>query len=231
MQVISEMAGEQESIVKEFKDSLKGNLLSIIVYGMEYEKYFVVLRRFDFGFLDKNAALIQKWEKKKEIIFMMHSEIGSNIKIFPLEFLNMKMGYTLLYGKNVLNRLKFRKADVARELRFYIRSKLINLRKGYISVYKNRRNLSKLVMHAFPTLMPVCCGIFFLKKESHPAKCSDMLFYLSSKYDIDLNVLNEINHCKGNKLGIEELKMYVKRLIILLESLYGLLTQIAEDED
>lgn len=220
---------ENKKLVEDFKNSLQDNLLSIFSYGQKYERYLIIPHHLDFDIIEKNAKLIREWEKKsREITLMSSGEISSATKIFALEFLNIKMDYNLLYGKDIFTSLKFKRIDVIRELQFYLRSKLMNLRKGYIAVSENRKKLSKLVMHAVPTLMPMCCGMFFLKKKSCPDNCSTMLTQLSSDYKIDLSVLNEISMVKDKKISKEELKTYVKRLTTLLESLYKLIGSIAK---
>ncbi len=113
---------------------------------------------------------------------------------------------------------------------FNLKSKLMNLRKGYIAVSENHKKLSKLVMRAIPTLMPMCCGMFFLKKKLCPDNCSTMLTQLPLDYKIDLSVLDEINMVKDKKISKEELKTYVKRLITLLDSLYKLIGSTTKDE-
>jgi len=125
----------------------------------------------------------------------------------------------------------FRREYVRRELEFEFRSKLISLRQGFLEVSGRKGKLHELVSSAVPTLLPICYGLLYVRGVVVPASVDEIFAEITRVYEINVDVLRAIERGEAEKEGVSGLKVYVKKLMILLAELGELLDEmIIEDE-
>jgi len=212
-----------ENIIKDFKERLKDNLVAAIKFGTEGEpnNLLLVFDELDFDMLEQIKPLIIRHKRETNLVPVLFTERGlkDGADVFPLEFLDMKYPHTVLYGKNVINNIKFEKKHVRRQLEFELRSKLIHLRENYIWIKKDKE-LRALLLSAVPSLMPLFYGLLFLKNvKKMPTKLNALFELIKEKYKIDVGVLKEIKELKDRKVSSDELVGYVKELMKFLDEL------------
>lgn len=213
-----------EELIKEMEDLIGDNLISVVKFGSEGEpnNLLLVLNRLDFDILNKIKPLVIKHRKKGFVVPLLFTkeELFDGVDVFPLEFLDIKYPYKILYGEEIINQVKFDKRHVRRQLEFEFRSKLIHLREDYIWI-KNPKELESLLISAVPTIMPLFYGLLFLKNIKPSTKLDKLFRLVSQHYKINLDILKKIKKIKEGKIKInkEELDECVKELIILLTDL------------
>lgn len=213
-----------EELIKEMKELISDNLISVVKFGSEGEpnNLLLVLNKLDFNILNEIKPLVIKYRKKGFVVPLLFTkeELFDGADVFPLEFLDIKYPHKTLYGKEIINKIKFDKKHVRRQLEFEFRSKLIHLRENYIWI-KGDKELRNLLISAVPTLMPLFYGLLFLKNIKAPTDLNGLFELVSKDYNVNLDILKKIKRIKEEKIKIkdEELKEYVKELIILLTDL------------
>lgn len=214
--------------IDNFRRALGDNLLLIAAYGRDDAQYLIVTEKLDFNSLHSVQNLVREFNEKtgKFPLFLTREELRDGLDVFPLEFLNMKLNHEILWGDDLLSSLKFDKKYVRRELEFEFRSKLINLRQGYLEVAKSRENLMILVKKSVPTLMPICNGLLFLKDIEVPKSTADIFEAVSVGYDADSDILKRIYETDIEKLSEADIKEYIGGLMILLSDLGGKLDEM-----
>ena len=124
--------------------------------------------------------------------------------VFPLEFLNIKLNHKILYGGGILKNLEFEKKFVRRELEFEFRSKLINLRQGYLEV-ENKKQFKIILEKAIPTLIPILNGLLFLKDIDIPNDLDEIFNLVSKEYKTDLSILKNLETLTNAEESIKDL--------------------------
>ena len=224
-----------EQLIKEMKELNGDNLISVIKFGSEGEpnNILLVLNKLDFNILNGIKPLVIKHKKKGFVVPLIFTkeELFDGADVFPLEFLDMKYPHETLYGEDIINKVKFDKKQVRRQLEFEFRSKLIHLRENYIWI-KNPNELKNLLISAVPVIMPLFYGLLFLKNIEPSTKLDNLFKLVSDEYKVNLDILKKIKALKlstkskglnifqkGEKINQEILNEYVNELIVLLTDL------------
>ncbi len=213
-----------EELIKEMKNLIGNNLISVVKFGSEGEpnNLLLVLNKLDFDILNEIKPMIIKHRKRNNIVPLIFTkeELFDGADVFPLGFLDIKQPHTTLDGEEIIDKIKFDKKHVRRQLEFEFRSKLIHLRENYIGI-KSNKELKNLLISAVPTLMPLFYGLLFLKNVKAPTNLDELFKLVSQKYKVELDILKKIKQIKEGEIKIknEELDEYVKELIVLLTDL------------
>lgn len=210
-----------EKLILRIKEILGENLTSVATYGKEDEQLLVVVNKLDFGLLKAVQDMSTGYYKKsgKLPLFLTEEELTDGHDVFPLEFLNIKLNHKIIYGTDIFTELQFDKNHVRRELEFEFRSKLINLRQGYLELAKSKKDLRLLVNKAVPTLLPICNGLLFVKDVVIPDSITELFTAINKEYGVNIDILTEIHEININKVSEEQLRGYVDRLMQLLSNL------------
>lgn len=193
--------------------SILGNELLTI---SEYEgKYVVIVKRLGFDILEKAYEEAQKINPLP--LFLTEEEILDGLDVFPLEYFTIQQTHTLLYGKDLFSELEFSKEDIRRQLEFEFRSKLIQLREGYLQIAHNSKLLQELIQKATPTLLPLCRGLLFLKTKDLPERITDIYDELANSYRINVTILHKLYNLRP--YTADEQKEIIQKLINLLEEM------------
>jgi hypothetical protein len=215
-----------EQLIQKLKNVLKENLISIIKFGTEGEQnnILIITRKLDIYTLEKIKLIIIEYSKKTNVVPILFTKKGiiDGADVFPLEFLDMKYPHTILYGKDIIEKVKIQKKNVRRQLEFELRSKLIHLRENYIWIKKSKE-LKALLKSAIPSLMPLFYGLLYLKDVKPPIDLDSLYRNVGNIYKIDMSLFRKI---KQNKIKDEQLSFYVKNLIVLLEKLISIVDHI-----
>ncbi len=213
-----------EQLIKEMEELISDNLISVVKFGSEGEpnNILLVLNKLDFNVLNDIKPLVIRHRKKGFVVPLIFTkeEFFDGADVFPLEFLDIKYPHQTLYGEETINKIKFDKKHVRRQLEFEFRSKLIHLRENYIWI-KNPKELKALLISVVPVIMPLFYGLLFLKNIKPSTKLDSLFKLVSQEYKINLDIIKKIKKLKEEKIKIknEELDEYVNELIVLLADL------------
>ncbi|MBL7054672.1 hypothetical protein ISS05_02855 [Candidatus Woesearchaeota archaeon] len=213
-----------EQLIKEMKEEIGDNLVSVVKFGSEGEpnNLLLVLNRLDFDVLNDIKPVVIKHRKKGFVVPLLFTkeELFDGADVFPLEFLDIKQPHKTVYGEEIIDKIKLNKKHVRRQLEFEFRSKLIHLRENYIWI-KHDKELKDLLISAVPTLMPLFYGLLFLKGIKAPTNLDGLFRLVAKNYKVNLDILKRIKKIKEEKLKTkkEELREYVKELIGVLADL------------
>jgi len=210
-----------DELIDEMKSVIGDNLLSVVRFGSEGEpnNIVLVLKTLDFHNLNEVKQVVVKHRKKGFVVPLLFTkkELFDGSDVFPLEFLDIKYPHKTLYGEEIIDKIKFDKKHVRRQLEFEFRSKLIHLRENYIWI-RHPKELKSLVVSAVPTIMPLFYGLLFLKSVKPSTNLGNLFKLVSQKYKVDLTILKKIKKLKDEKVTNEELDVYVQELIVLLSA-------------
>jgi len=202
---------EQEKFIDALKEEIGDEIISALVYGDG--ECLVVTENLDFSILKRISKITLKFNRDINFpLFLKRSGITNACDVFPLEFINMKVDYRVIYGEDILGGLTFKREDVARELEFELRTKLITLRQGFLSANSDDA-VRALIKRAVPTMRPVCAGLLFIKNQEIPGSKDEIL---DADYRVNTAVLKNI------KTGtFENPGQVIEQIMKMLEDLIG----------
>jgi hypothetical protein len=210
------MAKDTETKIKEI---LGEDLVTLAEYYTGDEKKLLAICK------NLDLDILQKLKESKEIpILFTKEELMQGVDVFPVEFLNIKLHYKILYGEDILKDIKISKENLRHQLEFEFRSKLIHLRSEYLMF--SGKELEDLILSAVPALAPIIGGLVYLKDLQH-GDTREMFDIVSKGYGIDVSVLKEIYDVRREKAKFKKDKeQYIKELINVLSGIGKIIDEL-----
>jgi len=200
-----------ENFVQKIKDLYRDELVSIILYGSAASGEFVgrhsnlnilvILKNTDLDNLRRVSKVINKF-KMINPLFLTEGYIESSTDIFPIEFLDIKENYSLLYGKDVLKDIHIETRNLRFQCEQELKAKLINLRQLYLKLCRNKIALRNLLFKSFTSILHILRNVLRLKGKEPPYLKQDILRGLAAEFQIDLNAWEKILFAKNQGLKL-----------------------------
>ncbi|WAC08786.1 MAG: hypothetical protein OS130_06265 [Thermodesulfobacteriota bacterium] len=166
-----------ESFVNDYQKTFGSDLLNVILYGSgargEYIpkksdiNFLIILAENGMRLLSKAIPLVSQWHKQRVStpIFLTPASIASSLDTFPIELLNIKAAYTVVYGDDFLKNLTFDKRYLRLQCEREVRGKLVHLRKHFLETGGNWHKTEALIAASLPTFFSLFQAIIFLKDK------------------------------------------------------------------
>jgi predicted nucleotidyltransferase len=203
-----------EQYVTDYRGAFGDNLVSVFMYGSavthEYRPRHsdintaVVLGSFDIPELDKSLDIAKKWLIKKVAVpfFMTKEYIAASLDSYPIEFIDMRSNYKVLFGEDVLARLDIRKEHVRLQCERELRGIALHLRREYVRTSNGRAALSQLLSASVKRLLPIFKALLVLNDKQIPKLKSDIIMAVEEQYNLGVSVFTELTSpvvkAKGN---------------------------------
>ena len=193
-----------DTFVANLRECFGEGLVAVILYGpaargeemkgRTFIHFVVVVRDSTPSALAPCTAFMKRWVKERIAapLFITSEYIGNSLDTFPLEFMEMKNSYAVVYGEDVLGGIEFRAGDVRSECEREIKGKLLHLRAEYLALRGNWKELAHLVHRSLETFRLVFTGALFLKKHPAPEKTPDLLETVAAEYGLDGALLRRL---------------------------------------
>ncbi len=164
-----------DEIEKDFRAIFNDAIISIILYGSGAGSDFnphtsdlnflIILSEEAIDHLDKAIETVSRWRKKNVAtpLFMTQSYIESSLDSYPLEFLNMKKNYILVYGKDVLKDISLQPHHLRLQCEREIKGKLLLLREGFLETEGKQKRIKELIKASITAFISIFNGLLYLK--------------------------------------------------------------------
>ena len=162
-------------IEKDFRAIFNDAIISIILYGSGAGSDFnphtsdlnflIILSEEAIDHLDKAIETVSRWRKRNVAtpLFMTKSYIESSLDSYPLEFLNMKKNYILVYGKDVLKDISLQPHHLRLQCEREIKGKLLLLREGFLETEGKQKRIKELIKASITAFISIFNGLLYLK--------------------------------------------------------------------
>lgn len=173
------------------------------IHGKSDINSVLVLKEITPHVLDMLASMGKRYGKKRirAPLIMTREYIRGSLDVFPIEFMDIKIIHSTIYGDEMFSHLEIDKSMLRLQCERDLKAKLINLRQGYISCAGKTSALTMLLIDAFPGFFPLFRSMLSLvqinKLPSLPK--ADVLSDIESTFDTHLDVLKEIQSIRGKK--------------------------------
>jgi len=226
---MSKIPGKPEEIFGDFSHEVKAlfgaDLISIILYGSaargEYVpkksdiNFMIVLSENGISRLGEAMALTAKWHKRKVAtpLFLTQNYIASSLDTFPIEFLNFKTAYRLIFGEDVLKDLGFDKKFVRLQCERELKGKLLQLRENFLETGGKKQNIEALIRLSLPTFFSIFQAVLFLNDKQPARGINDLLAFMANDLQLDTGLFRKLNEIKRG-----EKKLAASEAVSLMEN-------------
>ncbi|MFA5929033.1 MAG: hypothetical protein WC838_07035 [Candidatus Margulisiibacteriota bacterium] len=226
------LAEVNATLQKDLQQACGKDLLALLYYGSEASSqflnadsdhnYLVVLAKLGPDALVKLAPLQNSWKKRFRVspLFLTRDDIVCSCDVFPIEFLNIKSTYTIVFGEDIFQKLDIPLTHLRTQCEQSLKGKLIILRQGFL---EDPRQAVALIRNSLPAYVLVFKNILSLLGETVPANSLDVFKLISAKAGLDEKVFSSLSElAKGKrkasgKEGAQYFGIYIQELHKLSE--------------
>jgi predicted nucleotidyltransferase len=220
-------------IIEDLKGVFGRGLESIILYGSgargdyvagKSDINFLVVLAADTALdLEKVLPLIPKWKKRSIAtpLIMSRTFIASTLDVYPVEFLNMKRHYQVIYGEDALKDLAFDKPSLRLQCEREMKGKLLLLRTGFLETAGKTENLKRLLAASITAFLSIFNALLTLKDRKPPGGRREVVTVLAETFGIDATpFLRCIDLREGSKdLSLRDQKTVFESYVTEIEKL------------
>lgn len=232
------VAKEFKDILGDFIESLKtayaSGLISVTLYGSAASGEFtgkhsninllIVLGDTGLDNLNKvSKIIISRKFQVLNPLFFTEDYIRDLLDVFPIEFLDMKENYVVLYGKDCLKDLEIDLKNLRFQCEQELKAKLINMKSIYLR-NKDKNSLRNLLFKSFTSIVHILRNLLRLKGLEPAYSKEDVLVEFKREFNINTDNLHKILVSKLNnqKLSYEEIESLFFALVADLEKIVSI---------
>jgi len=206
-----------DDFVQKLKETYQDQLVSAILYGSAASGEFahkhsninllVVLKNTGLENLDKISKIVTA--RKFQILnplFLTEDYIKESLDVFPIEFLDMKENFVVLYGRDILEGLEIDLRNLRFQCEHELRAKLLNLKNIYLKS-KDKFTLRTLLFGYFTSITHILRNLLRLKGKRPPYAKEEVLNEVAQELGINTNNFKKILEAKrkNSRLSYKEL--------------------------
>jgi hypothetical protein len=225
------------TLVKDLKDIYGENLVSVILYGENIEQkasksqsVIVIFNKLDASVLKNAIPAINKWKKTKNPlpIVMTEEEWFSSADVYPIEYIEIKNNYEILYGKNVVAPMAVSKHDLRLQCEYETKNLLVKIRQIYLGNSDNHNFMVKTLEEASIKLIRILKSALNLFDITAPDEYSEVIQKMTEQTKFDGEIFVEILSAKENKrkFAPQKIESLVQRAINSTDLLYMFISDL-----
>ncbi len=200
-----------ESYLEQLKVIFGPGLISVIVYGSMVSGEFtnqhsdinllIVLDDDTLSNLAKASGLVNQNKFSKFIpMFFTQKYLDNSNDVFPIEFLDMKDNYALIFGKDVLKDVNIDIKNLRFQCEQELKIKLLSLKRFYLKNKSNRKLLEKFLFKACASILHILRNLARFKGKSPVYLKADILRQLNQELGINAPSFAKVLEIKNKKL-------------------------------
>jgi hypothetical protein len=180
MYTISDPITLSQKVLTDYMNCYGKHLVSFIVYGSAAGADFdpkssdvnllIVLDSITLQSLNTSLRIQSRWIKQRvsRPLFMDKEYIATSLDSFPVEFLNLKYNYKVIYGEDVLENIKINHEDVRVQVERELKGKWLHLMLEWLEVSNNTSLLSNLLKVSLKDFSAAFRGLLYIKQKPIP---------------------------------------------------------------
>jgi len=186
------------------------NLKSISLYGSAVGEDFIpkesnvnllfIMERIDSPDLKKSLKLVSQGRRKGIVpLFLTIQHMKSSTDTFPVEFLEMKENYIVLYGRDILGELKVDSRNVRLQCEQQLKGGLIRLYQLYLEIGMRDKRIRSLLINSLTSFIPIFRSLLRLKGKVLPVKKRDIISDLEREFSVSGDIFLKVLQMKEGK--------------------------------
>jgi len=220
-----------EEIFEEFsndcREAFGEALRSIVLYGSgasaDYRpersdvNFLIVLSEEGIRALNACFKLVGKWRARRVATPLVMTEqcIVSSLDSFPLEFLNIRHQYSVVWGHDPLVAVRIDPEKLRLQCEREVKGKLVQLRGAYVASEGRKRELLGMVTQSITAFVSIFRGILYLCQGEVPVHRGAVIARVADTTGVDEVVFLRLVQIKEGKVkvGPAELHAHVIRYL------------------
>lgn len=216
--------------VHDYKEAFGPDLLGVVLYGSgargEYIpkksdiNFMIILTEEGINRLGKTIPLVSKWHKRRVStpLFLTKKYIESSLDTFPIEFLNFKTAYRLIYGEDVLKDLTFDRKLVRLQCERELKGKLLQLRENFLETEGDKQKIKTLISLSLPTFFSIFQAVLFIKEKETIREKEQLLTAISQEtglskgHFVELTAIKEGRKKITSKEAVGSMEKYIEEI-------------------
>ena len=229
-----------DEITKDFKTIFEDALISIMLYGSGAGSDFnpgtsdlnfcIILSEEAIDSLDRAIETVSRWRKRNVAtpLFMTQSYIQSSLDSYPLEFLNIKKNYILVYGKDVLKDISIEGPHLRLQCEREIKGKLLLLREGFLETEGKQKRIKELIKASITAFISIFNGLLYLKGIEIPPTRREIIQSVAKEIPINQEIFMKCLDIKQGKaeFSSSEVKDLFKAYMVEARKLWAVVDKM-----
>ncbi|MBN1575774.1 MAG: hypothetical protein JW913_04435 [Chitinispirillaceae bacterium] len=195
-----------DRLVAGFSNAAGERLLGIAMYGSavshEYRpgksdvNILVVLADTSAVVLRAIAPVQVRWMRRGVAapLYLTPRTIASSLESFPVEFLDMRHAYRVLYGEDFLAPLQLRAGDLLLQCERELAGLTLHLTREFVHACRDPRRVGGVLASSLRRLLPVFKAIVVLSQQKIPSATAEIVAAVEDLTGLGASVLSEINN-------------------------------------
>jgi predicted nucleotidyltransferase len=216
--------------VHDYKEAFGPDLLGVVLYGSgargEYVpkksdiNFMIILTEEGINRLGKTIPLVSKWHKRRVStpLFLTKEYIESSLDTFPIEFLNFRTAYRLIYGEDVLKDLAFDRKLVRLQCERELKGKLLQLRENFLETEGDKQKIRTLISLSLPTFFSIFQAVLFIKEKETIREKEQLITAISQEtglskgHFVELTAIKEGRKKITSKESVAFMEKYIEEI-------------------
>lgn len=203
-------------LVSDYKNLFGGDLLSIILYGSatgpEYNpgksdiNFLILLSEEGINKLDLAFSTVRKWRKRGVAVPLLLTKgyVESSLDIYPIEYLNLRNSYEVVFGEDILKDLKFDHEHLRLQCEREIKGKLLLLRESFLESLGKGNALQDIIRESLPAFLSIFEALLYLKGKEPPQSRRELIGAISEEFETDKQVFERLIDLREGKIRPKE---------------------------
>lgn len=215
------------NLIENLKNTFGDKLVSVILYGScasnACENNFsdinliVVIDNLLAVDLKNAAVALKDFQKTKNPLplFMDKEEWFNSCDVYPIEYLDIKERYSILYGEDIVKPLAVEKSNLRLQCEHEVKNLLIKLRQNYLAQSNNLKAIEELLKKSSKSFFALFRAILRLTQDAVPFEHAQAIDSLAEKVTIDKEVFLKLLDLRANPKAISknEHEITIQKLI------------------
>ena len=192
--------------------ALGDELVSIILFGSaargEYLRsrsdinFLVILTDNGIAKLQTLSALTSRWRKRRVAtpLFMTAEDIHASLDTFPIEFLNIRRHYQVVYGRDVLAGLEFDHSHLRLQSERELKAKALLLLERFVELDGDTGKIRGLIAESVTAFLSIFRALLYLKGVDSPVGKVELIDAAAGQYGIDAEIFRICIDIKEGKI-------------------------------
>lgn len=194
------------------KDIYAESLNSVIIYGSAASGEFahkhsninvlIILNDTDLKNISKSCKLISSRKYRLiDPLFLTEDYIKRSLDVFPIEFLDMKDNYQVIFGKDVLKDLNIGIKNLRFQCEQELKARIINLKKSYLKI-RRKADLENLLLKTFTSFIHLLRNLIRLNGKTPAYPKEDVIKEAVNEFKLDPEIPTRILQIRNNKIKL-----------------------------
>jgi predicted nucleotidyltransferase len=217
-------------ITADCKAAFGDDLISIILYGSAAGgnylpgksdiNFMITLTDRGMESLDRAMDMVKQWRTRTVALplFVTPSYISDSLDSYPVEFINIRRRYKVVYGEDLLAPIQPARRHIRLQIERELRGKLLHLREGWLDTEGKTRKIRELITVSLTAFIALFAALLYLKGIDIPAERRDIITAAGNAFGFNAFVFLDCDRVSRGEddFTADEIKSLFKNYLLVV---------------